>query len=104
MANTRFSIPEQDLASFCQRWRIAELALFGSALREDFDAKSDVDLLVTFTPDADWSLLDHIRMQGELAELLGRPVDLVSRRAIERSQNPIRKRAILRSARTVYAA
>ena len=104
MADARFSIPERDLAGFCLRWRIAELALFGSALREDFDANSDVDLLVTFAPDADWRLFDHVRMQEELAELLGRPVDLVSRRAIERSQNPIRKRAILDSARTVYAA
>ncbi len=81
-----------------------ELAVFGSALREDFDANSDVDLLVTFAPDADWSLLDHVKMQHELADLLGRSVDLVSRRAIESSHNPIRKREILGSARTVYAA
>jgi predicted nucleotidyltransferase len=81
-----------------------ELALFGSALREDFDVNSDVDLLVAFAPDADWSLLDHVKMQQELADLLGRPVDLVSRWAIENSHNPIRKREILGSARTVYAA
>lgn len=104
MANTRLGISEPDLAAFCLRWKIAELAVFGSALREDFGADSDVDLLVTFAPDADWSLLDHVRMQEELAQLLGRPADLVSRRAIERSPNPIRKRAILGSARTVYAA
>ena len=92
------------MTGFCRRWRIQELALFGSALREDFGADSDVDLLVTFTPEAAWSLLDHIQMQTELSELLGRPVDLVSRRAIEGSANPIRKREILTNARTVYAA
>ena len=94
----------QALAQLCQRWKVAELALFGSALRDDQRADSDVDLLVTFAPDADWSLLDHIRMQQELADLLGRPVDLVSRRAIERSHNPLRRHEILGSARTVYAA
>jgi len=92
-----------DVADFCRRWRIRELALFGSALRDDFSDRSDLDLLVTFAPDADWSLLDHVRMQMELSDLLGRPVDLVSRRAIERSSNPIRRREILGTARIVYA-
>ena len=98
------SIPESRISEFCSRWKIAELAVFGSALREDFGPDSDVDLLVTFKPDAEWTLFDHVGIQQELAELLGRPVDLVSRRAIEHSHNPIRKRAILESARTVYAA
>ena len=90
------------IQDFCRRWLVRDLALFGSALREDFGAHSDVDMLVTFAPDAAWSLLDHIRMQTELSELLGRAVDLVSRRAIERSANPIRKHEILGTARTVY--
>lgn len=102
--NEKLLLPQAQIADFCRRWRICELALFGSALREDFSVDSDVDLLVSFAPDAAWSLLDHIRMQMELSELLGRPVDLVSLRAIERSANPIRKREILTSARTVYAA
>ena len=93
-----------ELAQLCQRWKVTELALFGSAARDDLRPDSDIDLLVTFAGDADWSLLDHIRMQQELAELLGRPVDLVSRRAIERSHNPLRRREILGNARTVYAA
>lgn len=100
----KLSLPKTQIIESCRRWRILELALFGSALREDFGAESDVDLLVTFAPEATWSLLDHIRMQTELSELLARPVDLVSRRAMERSPNPIRKREILGSARTVYAA
>ncbi len=95
---------DQRLCDLCRRWGICELALFGSAVRNDFDSDSDLDLLVTFAPDASWSLLDHIRMQNELSELLERPVDLVTRRTVERSHNPIRKREILSTARTVYAA
>jgi hypothetical protein len=89
---------------FCRKWKIAELALFGSVLRDDFRPDSDVDVLVSFAPDADWSLLDHMAMEEELAGILGRKVDLVSRRAVERSANRIRRQAILNSAEVVYAA
>jgi predicted nucleotidyltransferase len=70
----------------------------------DFRADSDVDVLVTFAPDAKWSLFDHVDMEDELSGLLGRPVDVVSRRGIERSSNASRRRAILESARVVYSA
>jgi len=100
----KLSLSQAEIGEFCSRWEIQELALFGSAPGGEFGPDSDVDLLVTFGPGASWSLLDHIRMQTELSELLGRPVDLVSRRAIERSPNPIRKREILSTARIVYAA
>jgi predicted nucleotidyltransferase len=92
------------LNEFCQRWKIRELALFGSALREDFRPDSDIDLLVSFEPDARWSLLDFARMQNELEELFERPVDLVERAAIESSENYIRRRSILRDTEVVYAA
>ncbi len=91
------------LIDFCQRWKIVELAVFGSALREDFRPDSDIDLLVSFEPDARWSLLDFVRMQEELQAHFGRAVDLVSRRGIERSENAIRRRNILESAEVVYA-
>jgi len=90
--------------AFCRKWKITELALFGSVLRDDFRPDSDVDVLVSFAPDADWSLLDHLAMEEELAGILGRKVDLVSRRAVERSANRIRRQAILGSAEVVYAA
>jgi predicted nucleotidyltransferase len=92
------------LADFCRKWKITELSLFGSALREDFGPESDVDVLVTFAPGHRWGLLDAVRMEQEIAELLGRAVDLVSRRAVERSDNWIRRRAILESAEVIYAA
>ena len=92
------------IEAFCHRWKIIEMAVFGSALRNDFDPDSDIDLLVSFAPDAQWSLLDLIRMERELAELLGRRVDLVSRRGIEASANWIRRREILSTAETIYRA
>jgi predicted nucleotidyltransferase len=94
----------QEISGFCQRWRITEFALFGSVLRDDFDAESDLDILVAFAPDADWSLLDHVKMEQELEALLGRKVDLLSRRSVERSHNWLRRREILDTAEVVYAA
>ena len=96
-------VAKEALAEFCRRWKVAELAVFGSILGQDFGPDSDVDLLVTFRPEADWGLFDHVKMEQELKTLLKREVDLVSRRAIERSQNWIRRKRILNSAQVVYA-
>lgn len=100
----RIDIPREHIAAFCRRWNIDELALFGSVLGGDFRAESDVDVLVRFHPDARPTLFDMVRMQNDLQGILGRKVDLVSRRAIESSTNPIRRKAILESAEVVYAA
>jgi len=97
-------LPEKKLADFCERWRITELAFFGSVLRDDFDDASDLDILVAFAPDAAWSLLDHVQMEQELEALLGREVDLLSRRAVEQSRNWLRRREILDTAEVVYAS
>lgn len=96
-------LPEAKISDFCDRWKIRELALFGSVLRDDFRADSDLDFLVTFNSDADWSLFDRVQMQQELANILKRKIDLVSKRAIERSQNWIRRREILETAKIIYA-
>ncbi|MFQ5489778.1 MAG: nucleotidyltransferase family protein [Phycisphaerae bacterium] len=95
----RLSLAASDVSAFCRRWRISELALVGARLGDSAEPESDIDLLVTFAADASWTLLDHLQMQGELSELLGRPVDWVNRRATERSANRLRKRQILGSAR-----
>ena len=96
-------LSQMELADFCKRWQIAELALFGSVLRDDFGPESDIDVLVTFHPEAKHGLMDLIDMEEELGRLLRRKVDLVSRRSVERSRNYIRRRAILESAETLYA-
>ena len=98
------TVTRDQIAAFCERWKIARFELFGSVVRDDFDAESDVDVLVVFSPDARVSLFDLVHAQDELGELFGRPVDLVERLAIERSQNWIRRKSILQSAQLVYAA
>lgn len=82
-------------------WKIKELAVFGSALRDDFPSGSDVDLLVVFEDDAHLSLFDLIDLQAELEQLLGRPVDLVEKAGLT---NPYRRAEMLRTAKTIYAA
>jgi len=91
-------IDRAKIAEFCRKWRITEFSLFGSVLRDDFRPDSDVDVMVSFTPEAGWSLLDLARMEQELETLFDRPVDLVERSGIERSRNPFRKRSALASA------
>jgi predicted nucleotidyltransferase len=97
-------IDAQRIAEFCRRLKIKELDLFGSVLREDFNSNSDVDLIVTFEADAQWGFFDLIIMEDELKEILGREVDLVERRAVERSENYIRRRHILQSLEPLYVA
>jgi hypothetical protein len=103
-AMIHIALPEVKIGEFCRRWKITELALFGSVLREDFRPGSDIDVLVSFEPRARWSLMDVVEMQDELETILGRKVDLVERSAIERSENYIRRRYILDSAEPVYVA
>jgi predicted nucleotidyltransferase len=98
------SLNQDKIKDFCRRWKISEFSLFGSVLREDFGPESDVDVLVTFAEDTHWSFFDLVTMQDELKEILGREVDLVERRAVERSENYIRRRHILQSLEQVYVA
>lgn len=95
-------IPEDQIKSFCSRWKIDQFALFGSILRNDFKDKSDIDVLVTFKKNAEWSLFDQVDMKDELQAIFGRPVDLVSRRGIEGSRNHLRRQEILNSAKVIY--
>ena len=104
LAKSRIDLSADQLTEFCRRWKVAELAVFGSVLGSDFGPDSDVDMLVTFAFDARWSLFDHVRMQDELSALVKRNVDLVSRKGIEKSRNYLRRKAILESSEVIYAA
>ena len=97
-------VPKDRIAAFCQKWKITELALFGSVLREDFRPDSDVDVLVTFSPDSDWGVDHLLDMKEELEALFGRAVDLVEKRLVEESRNYIRRKHILSHMESVYAA
>jgi len=92
------------IASFCRRWSIARLEVFGSALRDDFRPDSDLDLVATYAPEARWSLLDRVRMKLELEDMLGREVDLLNRRALEKASSRARAAAILTQAEPIYVA
>jgi len=104
MNKAKIRIPKAKITAFCKRWNISELALFGSALGEDFRPDSDVDMLVSFAPQARVTLFDMARMQEELKEIFGREVDLVSKRGLEHSRNYLRRKRILDSAQVIHVA
>jgi predicted nucleotidyltransferase len=100
MTLSKVEVLEDAIASFCDRWKINEFALFGSILRDDFRPDSDVDVLVSFAPDAKWSLFDIVHMKEELETLFGRKVDFVEKAALK---NPFRRYEILSTKQVIYA-
>ncbi len=96
-------IPRKELSEFSRRWKVTELSLFGSVLGKDFHPDSDVDVLVTFSPDAKVSLFDLVEMKVELEAIFNREVDLVEKQAVLDSPNYIRRKSILANTRVVYA-
>ena len=102
--NLKITVPQAEIEAFCRRHYIRRLALFGSVLRDDFGPDSDVDVLVDFDRGVDLGLLEIVAIENELSAILGRKVDLADREEVERSDNYIRRRHILCTAETVYAA
>ena len=98
----RLGITPDRLREFCRRWHVLELALFGSILHPDFREDSDIDILVTFDPNAKMSLLDLVGMQYELEERCDRKVDLLTQQSVANSSNWIRRQHILNTAQVVY--
>jgi predicted nucleotidyltransferase len=103
MNKYRITLPRKKIAEFCRRRQVVEFSLFGSVLREDFRPDSDVDVLVTFAPDAQVSLFDLVDMQDELEIIFKREVDLVEKQAVLESRNYIRRKSILANTRIIYA-
>ena len=97
-------INKERIAAFCRRWQIKELSLFGSALRSDFRPDSDVDVLVTFSPEAKRNFEDFLAMKEQLEAVLGRRIDFVEKHLVEQSKNYIRKKHILSHAEAIYVA
>lgn len=94
-------IDGDEIAALCKRYSIKEMAIFGSSLRGDFSAESDIDILVSFADDSEISLFDIVNLQAELEAKLHRTIDLVEKEALK---NPIRKKTILATSETIYAA
>jgi uncharacterized protein len=99
----QLELPMEAIRDFCQRWGVAEFALFGSILREDFRDESDVDVLLRFDDDVRYSLFDLGQMGNELEVIFQREVDVLDLLAVEASPNYIRRREILETARVIYA-
>ena len=101
--DARIPIPPGAIESFCRKWQVDEFALFGSVLRADFNDGSDVDVLITFAPDARPTLMTLADMEAELEALFRRRVDLVERRGMEQCENPYIRDPVIQSARVIYA-
>jgi predicted nucleotidyltransferase len=104
MGYLKIELHRQRIAEFCQRWKVIELSLFGSAVRGELTPQSDLDVLVKFDNDLRPSLTELNEMNRELSRIFSRSVDLVERTAVESSSNYIRRQHILRSAEPVYVA
>ncbi|XGV87795.1 MAG: nucleotidyltransferase family protein [Limnothrix sp. BL-A-16] len=102
----RLTITPEQLKEFCIRWQIAELAVFGSILRDDFrlndEIPSDIDLLFSDQENARKNLILQVKMMFELEEMLHRKVDLISKKAVLDDPNAIRRQHILESAKVIY--
>ena len=101
MPKMNIDIPRDAIVHFCHRWKVKELSLFGSVLRDDFRPDSDVDVLVEFEADSPWSTFDFVDMIDELKAMFGRKVDLVEKGGL---RNPFRRHSILTTREVVYAA
>jgi uncharacterized protein len=93
-------LPTGAIAEICRRYHVQELSVFGSAARGDMKADSDIDILVEFEPNAPIGLWEFGDLEEGLAALLGRKVDLVSKRGLKPRVRPY----VLRDAKVVYAA
>jgi len=103
MARLKIKVPRKKVADFCRKNHIRRMAFFGSVLRDDFRPDSDIDVLVEFEA-GHVPGLAFFTMQDELKQLFGREVDMLTFKGIELSRNYIRRKAILESARVIYAA
>lgn len=99
----QLELPMDKITDFCRRWKIIRLEVLGSVLRDDFRSDSDVDFLASYASDGHWSLLDRVHMKHELEDLIGRRVDLLNRRALERRRQNRGAAAILAQSQLVYA-
>ena len=101
MARPAIDIPMEKIRAFCGKWKVVEFSLFGSVLRDDFRADSDIDVLLSFEKNSAWSLYDLVDMKDELKTIFGREIDLVEKEAV---RNPYRLRSMMAEQEVLYAA
>ncbi len=95
------NIDQKKIKVFCQKWKIQELAIFGSFLRADFNDKSDVDILISFAPNINWGF-EIAELREELSQIFNRNIDILSKRSLEMSKNKFKRDEILNSCIVIY--
>jgi predicted nucleotidyltransferase len=98
----RLGLSREAIADCCKYWQIEKMALFGSVLRADFHAASDIDILLRFSPQARQGLLTLAQIKRQLEELTGRKIDLLLWESLENSENWLRRSEILKTAQIIY--
>ena len=90
----KLTIDETAIAEYAEQHHIAEMYVFGSALRDDFNDSSDIDILVSFDQNTEISYFDILEVKRVLSDFFNRKVDLVEKEALV---NPYRKKEIFRT-------
>lgn len=104
MTRHGINLDSEAVHSFCRKWKISELSVFGSVLGNEFGPKSDLDFVVEFEANSDWDLSDIADMSEDLSRILGREVDVITQYALKTSPNWLLRKRILSSMETVYAS
>ena len=94
------SLDDAEIKELCEKYHLTELAVFGSALRDDFTEDSDVDILVSFDENFHSTLIDILDLKDFFSNLLNREVDIVEKEGLS---NPFRKKSILSTKEVIYA-
>jgi len=100
MTQGNSGLPLDKIAELCRRYKVKQLAVFGSTAKGTDGPDSDIDLLVEFQPDAQVGFLQFAKMQRELSNLLNREVDLVPKGGLK----PLIKQEVLSTSEVLYAA
>lgn len=94
---------DKEIKRICKKWNISEFSFFGSVNTERFNSESDIDILLTFKNNASIGFFELSDIKEELEKVLGREVDIITKRGLEKSKNPVRKKSILNSSKIIFA-
>lgn len=101
----RLALPYDAIERQCRQYGVSQLAVFGSALRDDFSSTSDIDLLVEFAGNDAGPWMGKLQeLERSLSALLGRTVQVCDLAAVRSSRNYIFRNSVLQTARTIYVA
>ncbi len=103
--SARIALTDAQMSELCRRWGLTEIGVFGSVTRDDFDPEtSDIDVIVAFSDERRRSYFDLFRLRDELEGLLGRKVDLLTKKAVLSSRNHFRRDEMMRDYTVLHGA